>query len=396
MSISWSVPGLSVLRTDGGASPSAPGAGKSSQNADSQFANLMEVRGSMNTQARGSVNSLELAQQKIAQQSISPSQAKLAAQAAQASQISQPNADMPTDRLQHRALSALNTLTGGTLDRAKNSLQGMQGILLNGGSLQRARGIALDTNSRGIELDPAQRRTLQQRRDALAQAGQAERTAGTREVSRNRRAAATAEDGLGKLAARFESGSEGISAIGYDRVGGTSYGKYQIASRPGSMNQFMEFLKTNDPSLAERLAAAGPANTGSTKGQMPDVWREIAAESPEYFEKLQEKFIRESHYEPARQALEGYGYKTKDFSSAMREVLFSTSVQHGPAGAARIFSQAADTVGLRPSAQREQEREIIQQVYTLRADRFGSSTPQIQAAAKKRMEEEGRLALAMN
>lgn len=366
MSISWSVPGLSVLRKDSGVSPSAPGAGKSSQNTDSGFADLMDVSGSMN---------------------------------AQVSQVSQNPAvlppAMPPDRLQHRALSALNTLTGGTLDRAKAGMQTMQGMLLNGGSLQRARGISLDDRRIGIELDPAQRRTLQQRRVA-----QAEQTDPAREVTRtrtrSRRVAATAEDGLGKLAARFESGSDGIAAIGYDRVGGTSYGKYQIASRPGSMNLFLNFLKTNDPAMADRLAAAGPANTGSTKGQMPTVWREIAVESPEYFEKLQEQFIRESHYEPAREALEDYGYKTKDFSPAMREVLFSTAVQHGPAGAARIFSQAADQVGLRPTSQRTQERDIIEEVYSLRADRFGSSTPQIQAAARRRMEEEGRLALAMS
>ncbi|MEG2173400.1 MAG: hypothetical protein RRY29_09090, partial [Desulfovibrionaceae bacterium] len=37
--------------------------------------------------------------------------------------------------------------------------------------------------------------------------------------------------GIGGLAAQFESGKEGIAAVGYDRHGGTSYGKFQIASR---------------------------------------------------------------------------------------------------------------------------------------------------------------------
>ena len=50
--------------------------------------------------------------------------------------------------------------------------------------------------------------------------------------------------GIGKLAAQFESGSDGIAAVGYDKHGGTSYGKYQIASRVGSMDNFLSFLDT--------------------------------------------------------------------------------------------------------------------------------------------------------
>jgi len=42
----------------------------------------------------------------------------------------------------------------------------------------------------------------------------------------------------GELSAKFESGKDGIAAIGYDRQGGTSYGKYQIASRVGMMKLF--------------------------------------------------------------------------------------------------------------------------------------------------------------
>lgn len=203
-------------------------------------------------------------------------------------------------------------------------------------------------------------------------------------------------EGLGSLAARYESGSEGIAAIGYDRVGGTSYGKYQIASRPGSMNGFLTFLENEAPDLAERLKTAGPANTGSRSGKMPEVWREIAATEPERFEQLQEQFIHESHYEPALNAVRGIGYDTNAFSPAMKEVLWSTAVQHGPAGAASIFARAAEAVGLeRGGSQRQQETKLISEIYALRAGRFGSSTPQIQAAARKRMESEKNIALSM-
>lgn len=308
------------------------------------------------------------------------------------------NSQTPVDRLQHRAMSALSSLAGAATEPFEKKLHalnsGLQGILLNGGSLKRARGIELGERGAGIALDAAQRKTLERAAD-----GRQRPADGVGAVSRAARKAERAvSEGaeLGKLAARFESGSDGAAAVGYDRVGGTSYGKYQIASRPGTMASFLNFLDDKDPDMASRLRAAGPANTGSTKGEMPTVWREIAAEDPQRFEDLQEDFIHKSHYQPALDAVRRAGYNTREFSTAMKEVLFSTAVQHGPVGATRIFTQAAENVGVTPGSQKQQEKAIISEVYSLRADRFGSSTPQIQAAARERMRTEGMMALAMN
>lgn len=200
--------------------------------------------------------------------------------------------------------------------------------------------------------------------------------------------------GLGKLSARFESGSEGIAAIGYDRNGGTSYGKYQIASRVGSMKSFLNFLDGEAPDLAKRLRNAGPANTGGRSGKMPDEWRAIAKEQPERFEQLQESFIRKTHYEPA---LEAIGERTRlnadKMSPAMREVLWSTAVQHGPAGATRIFSQADGMIG--KSDDSDYERKLITNVYNVRAGQFGSSTSQVRESVRNRFNQEKQLALKM-
>ncbi len=199
---------------------------------------------------------------------------------------------------------------------------------------------------------------------------------------------------IGKLSQKFESGSQGISAIGYDRVGGTSYGKYQIASRVGSMDNFLNFLDKNAPDLAETLRASGPANTGSKSGAMPEAWRQIAAEEPQRFEALQEKFIYDSHYKPAVQALRERSSLDGDaFSPAMQEVLFSTAVQHGPTGAARIFSSAAAQSGSMDDANFDEQ--LINNIYEIRSGQFGASTPAIQASVRNRMQEEKGLALAM-
>ncbi len=200
--------------------------------------------------------------------------------------------------------------------------------------------------------------------------------------------------GIGKLSQQFESGSQGISAIGYDRVGGTSYGKYQIASRVGSMDNFLNFLDKNAPDLAEKLRAAGPSNTGSRNGTMPNVWRQIASEEPSRFEALQEKFIYDSHYKPAVNALRQRSSLDGDsFSPAMQEVLFSTAVQHGPTGAARIFSNAAAQSGEMNDAKFDER--LIGNIYAIRSEQFGASTPAIQQSARNRMHREKDLALAM-
>ncbi|WP_300706860.1 hypothetical protein [uncultured Desulfovibrio sp.] len=198
---------------------------------------------------------------------------------------------------------------------------------------------------------------------------------------------------IGSLSARFESGKAGISAIGYDSKGGTSYGKYQIASRVGTMDAFLSFLDNEAPDISRRLRDAGPANTGSRQGAMPDTWRDIASEQPERFGKLQESFIRESHYDPA---VAGITERTRlnldELSPIMREVIWSTAVQHGARGAVRIFEQADATSS---GSGRTYERNLISRVYDIRSGQFGGHSADIQQSVHNRFREEESLALNM-
>lgn len=199
---------------------------------------------------------------------------------------------------------------------------------------------------------------------------------------------------LGSLTARFESGRDGVSAIGYDRMGGTSYGKYQLSSRAGTMDRFLTYLKQEEPQWAERLEAAGPANTRSRRGAMPSEWKAIAAESPERFEILQEKFILKTSYKPALESVkESAGLDVSQLSLAVQEVLHSTAVQHGANGASRIFARAARKAGEMDAP--NFEAKLIEAVYDRRKLNFGGSTYSVQMAVKARLNEEKSLALAM-
>ncbi len=206
-------------------------------------------------------------------------------------------------------------------------------------------------------------------------------------------AALTGDERAGQLSAAYESnGSAG--AIGYDRRGGTSYGKYQIASRPGTMDNFLNFLDEKDPELSSRLRNAGPTNTGSQRGRMPKVWKQIAAEQPERFEALQHEFIRETNYEPARKSIVlSSGVNIADKSYAVREVLWSTAVQHGPAGAEKIFSKALETAE-HASADKFDET-LIDEVYKIRQRQFGRHSRQVRMAVQSRLKNERVEALAL-
>ena len=143
---------------------------------------------------------------------------------------------------------------------------------------------------------------------------------------------------------------------------------------------------------------------------------------------LEHSFIVESHYEPV---LNYVGKKWNDkISPALKEVIFSTAVQHGVAGAKRVIDQAlsrmtqknaaSDTASAETeqknnellmagfeketkSAQseentiqsKEHQAEFIKNIYANRKNKFASSTAAVQQAARSRFVREQNDALAM-
>ena len=278
-----------------------------------------------------------------------------------------------TDMRQTKAIDSLmQTVSGGnsTLDLARSM-----------GTARHLRSMtsAMDNRLKGLSLG-----------DFVHSRGQAQSQTQPRTKSAHR----VEDSELGQLSAQFESGSDGVAAVGYDRNGGTSYGKYQVSSRAGSLKDFLDFLDTEAPDLSKRLRTSGPGNTGSRRGAMPDTWRAIASEQPERFEDLQEAFVRQSHYQPAMDSIsQRIGLNPDKVSTAMREVIWSTSVQHGPTGAARIFERAHAMSG-KPTDP-AYERNLINNVYNIRVGQFGSSDSNIQAAVANRFKQEKALALNM-
>jgi hypothetical protein len=200
--------------------------------------------------------------------------------------------------------------------------------------------------------------------------------------------------GIGNLSAYFESGEKGSDAIGFDNKGGTSYGTFQISSKAGTMQQFVDYLSEHAPAWAQQLKAAGPANTGGRSGRMPDTWRKITAQDPVGFSKMQYDFIEKTHYTPAVEEIaERTGVNIAQYPKAIQEVLWSTAVQHGPNGAARIFGKAIGHSQTKNGG--IQMAQLIKSVYSMRAGQFDSSSSDVKTSVQDRFSQEGKIALTM-
>jgi hypothetical protein len=196
---------------------------------------------------------------------------------------------------------------------------------------------------------------------------------------------ASAVSGLGSLAARYESGGRGTSAIGWDSTGGTSYGKYQIATKTGTMDQFMKFLEKDNPAAFARLKAAGPADSGKD-GAFAQEWKKLASEG--LLGDSEHKFIKATHFDKGMSGIKNQSLKAMvEQSKALQEVMWSTSVQHGGGGASGIFGKVYKE-GM-------SEQDLIKAIYAERGTRFGSSTAAVQKSVQNRFASEQQQALEL-
>lgn len=189
----------------------------------------------------------------------------------------------------------------------------------------------------------------------------------------------------GGLAARYESGSRGSQAIGYDRTGGHSYGAYQIATNTGTMRRFMSYLRENHSDIHQRLqAAGGEAAASAGSPQFRAAWLELARGGQ--LRAAEQGFISATHYEPlARRVQSENNINLASRSQALREVIWSTGVQHG--GGTNVVTRALERLGTRDGSQLT-DQQIIDVIYQERGTRFGSSTAAIQASAQRRFQDE--------
>lgn len=180
--------------------------------------------------------------------------------------------------------------------------------------------------------------------------------------------------GLGRISQKYESGGRGSETVGWDSVGGTSYGKYQIASKVGAMDDYINFLSKTNPEAAKKLREAGPSDAGK-EGTFAQVWRSMA-KSGELGD-TEHQYIKTRVYGVALRGVKDKSAREMiESDEGLREMFWSTSVHHGPSGAADIINRVY-TPGM-------SKEEFIQSVYSERGTKFESHTPDIQRSVKNR------------
>lgn len=140
---------------------------------------------------------------------------------------------------------------------------------------------------------------------------------------------------LGDLSMRYETGySPGQENLAAARVssgigdrGGVSYGAYQLNSKSG--DKVRDFLRTEGAPWQPQFAGLDETVSG---GPFEKKWKEIATATPQSFFNAQHAYIRRTNYGQTIARVEtDTGINLDMFSIAVRNVVWSVSVQHGGA-----------------------------------------------------------------
>jgi hypothetical protein len=154
---------------------------------------------------------------------------------------------------------------------------------------------------------------------------------------------------LGQTSAWFESGRRGAGTIstGKGDKGGMSYGTYQLASKTGTLSEFLRWSGYDKD--FQGLPITSP--------QFNQEWKYLARVDPN-FAKSQYEFIKSTHYDVQLRRLKSLGIDLTNRGPAVQDALWSTAVQYRGL-TVDIFSQALRNQDLSQLT----DEQIIELVY---------------------------------
>lgn len=145
---------------------------------------------------------------------------------------------------------------------------------------------------------------------------------------------------LGKLSAKYESnGHPGTVSTGEGDYGGISYGTYQLASKTGSVQAFINWLRESDDKAKQSYALALSRFDIATPN-FSAVWREIARVDEEGFQTMQHEYIKHAYYDKAVELLRTRYFNAEKHSNIMQDVIWSRAVQYGVGNIIEMFEDA--------------------------------------------------------
>ncbi len=167
---------------------------------------------------------------------------------------------------------------------------------------------------------------------------------------------------LGALSELYESGGRGPGTVssGLRDPGGVSYGLYQMASRTGTV---ADFILAEGVRWSREWIGLAPGSTAFSAA-----WKAAAQRDPTAFAEAQHAFIERTHYRPVVAAVKAQtGLDLDGRADAVRDACWSCAVQHGRA--AKILTgavAAADRAADRGDA--AYDRQLVEAIYAVRSD----------------------------
>jgi hypothetical protein len=200
---------------------------------------------------------------------------------------------------------------------------------------------------------------------------------------------------LGSLSAKYETSGRGPGTVstGSGDHGGVSYGSYQMATKTGTVARFVSQADFRWRSEFLNLLPGTAPFTAK--------WKHIASTEPAAFQSAQHEFIKRTHYDPlAAKILSENGLDVNSRSRAVRDAVWSTSVQHG--GGSPVVINALATISV-PTSDPDFDSMLIRAIYAERGRKrndgnlawFSKSSPDVQAGVAKRFQNEMLDALNM-
>lgn len=193
---------------------------------------------------------------------------------------------------------------------------------------------------------------------------------------------------IGTLGSMFESnGRADAINTGQGDPGGPSYGRYQLASRTGTLNSFFE-SEEGQPFRAQ----FGDLEPGTP--QFDQVWQEVAGDPQvgPLFDQAQQQYMERTHFRPNLERAQRSGFDVSN--PGVREAVVSMGTQHSPAGNLRIFNEAAARIG--PDATPQQMVDALYEARTNYVRNLpegeGRMSPDVKAGVLSRYERERAVA----
>jgi len=172
-------------------------------------------------------------------------------------------------------------------------------------------------------------------------------------------------------------------------AGGYSYGSFQIATKTGTMNKFLDYAKRENPEMYDRLMKAGGPQ-GALAGSPGFIaeWKALAKDDPKAFHKLQSGFIKETHYDVQMQQLKKAGIDLSGKSNALKNVIFTMATAEGPYS--KTIMQALQGKDIN----KMDDKDLINSIYDTKAAKldkmYSKNGAGLQAGIKARWGEGGR------